>query len=80
MISGVKDDGNNTDILYTYTLTQPPGYLINIIPTNIRYQKVNKDRIEYIEFHIKDERGRPVEDFNGEVLSFFTFNLEYIYS
>ena len=35
VISGVKDNGNNTDILYNFTLTEPPGYLINIIPTNI---------------------------------------------
>ena len=40
VISGVKDNGNNTDILYTFTLTEPPGYLINIIPTNILYQNV----------------------------------------
>ena len=69
VISGVKDNGNNTDILYTFTLTEPPGYLINIIPTNILYQNVTKDRIEYKEFHIKDEHGRPI-DFNGDVLSF----------
>ena len=50
-------------------LMEPPGYLINIIPTNILYQNVTKDRIEYIEFHIKDEHGRPI-DFNGDVLSF----------
>ena len=37
LISGVKDNGNNTDILYTFTLTEPPSYLINIIPTNILY-------------------------------------------
>ena len=69
VISGAKDNGNNTDILYTLNLTEPPGYLINIIPTNILYQNVTKDRIEYIEFHIKDEHGRPI-DFNGDVLSF----------
>ena len=69
VISGVKDNGNNTDIQYTFTLTEPPGYLINIIPTNILYQKVTKDRIEYIEYHIKEELGRPI-DFNGDVLSF----------
>ena len=40
--------------IYTFTLTEPPGYLINIIPTNILYQNVTEDRIEYIEFHIKD--------------------------
>ena len=69
VISGVKDNGNNTHIPYTFTLTYPPGYLINIIRTNILYQNVTKDRIEYIEFHIKDEHGRPI-DFNGDMLSF----------
>ena len=34
--SGVEDNGNNADIIYTFTLTEPPGYLINIIPTNDR--------------------------------------------
>ena len=43
VISGVKDNENNTDILYTFTLTEPPSYLINIIPTNISYQNVTKD-------------------------------------
>ena len=69
LISGVKIKGNITDILYTFALTEPPSYLINIIPTNILYQNVTKDRIEYVEFHIKDEHGRPI-DFNGDVLSF----------
>ena len=36
-ISGVKDNGKDTDILYTFTLTVPPGYLINFITTNILY-------------------------------------------
>ena len=75
VISGVKDNGNNTDILYTFTLTEPPGYLVNFIPTNILYQNVTKDGIEDIEFHIKDEHGRPIE-FNGDVLS-FTLHLLY---
>ena len=56
VISGVKDNGKKTDILYTFTLTEPPGYLINIIPTNILYQNVTKNRKEYIEFPINDER------------------------
>ena len=73
VISGVINNGNNTDILYTFTLTEPPGYLISIIPVNILYQIVTKDRIEYFEFHIKDEHGRPI-DFNGDGLS-FTLNL-----
>ena len=48
VIPGVKDNGDNTDIIYTFTLTEPPGYLINIIPTVFLYQNVNKDRIEFI--------------------------------
>ena len=69
IISGAKDNGKDTEILYNFNLTEPPGYLINIIPTNILYQNVTEDRIEYIEFHIKDEFGRAI-DFNGDVLSF----------
>ena len=69
LISGVKDNGNSIDILYTFTLTEPPGYIINIIPTNIFYQNVTKYIIDYIEFHIKDQHERHI-DFNGDVLSF----------
>ena len=69
IISGAKDNGKDTDILYTFNLTERPGYMIINIPTNVLYQNVTKDRIEYIEFHIKDEHGRPI-DFNGDVLSF----------
>ena len=69
VIARVKDNGNNTDILYAFTLTEPPDYLINYLPTNILYQNLTKNGIEYIEFHIKDEHGRAT-DFNGEVLSF----------
>ena len=69
VISGAKDNGKDTDILYTFNLTEPPGYLINIKPTNILYQNVTKYRIKYIEFHIKDEHLRPI-DFDDDVLSF----------
>ena len=55
VITGVEDNWNNTDIQYTFTLTEPPGYLMTIIPTNILYPNVTKDRIEYIEFQIKDD-------------------------
>ena len=69
IISGAKDNGKDTDILYTFYLTEPPGYMIINIPKNVFYQNVTKDRIEYIEFQIKDEHGRPI-DLNGDVLSF----------
>ena len=38
-----KFNGKDTDILYTFNLTEPPGYLINIIPTDILYQSITKD-------------------------------------
>ena len=42
VISRAKDNGKDTDILYTFNLTEPPGYLI-LIPTNILYQNVTKE-------------------------------------
>ena len=38
----------------------PPGYMIISIPTNVLYQNLTKNKIEYIEFRIKDEYGRPI--------------------
>ena len=64
-----KDNGNETDILYTFSLIERAGYLINIRQTNVLYQDVTKERIEYIEFLIRDEQARPI-DFNGDALSF----------
>ena len=61
VISGVKVNGNNTDIHYTFNLIEPPGYMTNIIPNNVLYQNVTKERIEYIEFLIRDEHGRPID-------------------
>ena len=40
LISGVKDNGNNTDILYTFTPTEPPGYPMNILYQLISYIKM----------------------------------------
>ena len=54
-ISVVKDNGQDTDILCTFKLLEPTGYMISIIPINVLYQNVTKDIIEYIEFHFKDE-------------------------
>ena len=33
IISGFKDNGNNSDIIYTFNRTEPPGYMIANIPT-----------------------------------------------
>ena len=74
VISGVKDNGNDTDKLYTFNLIERPGYKINIMTNYVLYQNVTKDRIEYIEFHIKDEYGRPI-DF---IVGVFSFTLHLV--
>ena len=69
VISVAKNSGNKTDILCTFTLIEPTAYLTNITPVNAIYQNVTKERMDYFEFHITDEQGRPI-DFNGDVLIF----------
>ena len=53
-------------------MMEPPGHMINIIPNNILYRNVTRERMEYLEFHIRVEHGRPIE-FQGVALS-FTFH------
>ena len=65
----VKNNGNDTYVLSTFNLLDPPGYLLNITTTNVLYQNVTQQRIEYIELQKRDEHGRPF-DFIGDVLSF----------
>ena len=58
IISGAKDNGKDTDILYTFNLTEPPGYMIINFPTNVLYQNVTKDRIvPYLSFIFKMSMG-----------------------
>ena len=68
-IYGIKHNGYNSDIIYTFNLTEPPGYMKVIIPTNVLYRNVTTDRIQHIEFSARDQHGRPI-DFIGDVLSF----------
>ena len=68
--SGATDNGEDTDIFYTFNLTEPTGYMIIKIPTSILCQQVTKERREYEEFHIRDEQGRSI-DFNGDVFILF---------
>ena len=66
-ISVDKDNGNKTDILYTFTLIESPAYQTNITPVNAFYQNNTEERMENIEFQITDEQGRTI-DFNGDVI------------
>ena len=39
IISGAKDNFKDTDLLYTFNLTKPPGFIIINISNNVSYQK-----------------------------------------
>ena len=43
--------------------------MINILSSKVLYQNVTKERLECIEYHIRDEHDTSI-DFNGYVLSF----------
>ena len=40
IISGIKDNGNNSYILKSFNLTEPLGYMIVNIPTNVLFKKM----------------------------------------
>ena len=42
VISGAKDNNKHKDIMYIFLLTDPLGFMIINIPTNILYQIVTK--------------------------------------
>ena len=68
-MTSIKDNGKDSDIFHTFNLTEPPGHMIKNTPTNVLYHKVTKERMEYMEFSIRDEHGRLI-DFNADVFSF----------
>ena len=68
-IEGYLQNGRPTDILYTFRLNVPVGYKINETPQHVMYKKVIDDRIDYMDFSVKDENDIEI-DFNGEKLCF----------
>ena len=68
-IEGYLQNGKPTDILYTFRLNVPVGYKINETPQHVMYKKVLDERIDYMDFCVKDENGNEI-DFNGEKLCF----------
>ena len=53
VIPGFKDNGNNTDILYTFNLIEPPVYMMHIksnnkLQLNLHIKSNNKDQLPLI--------------------------------
>ena len=64
-VDGSIVNGIRGQILFSFNLSAPPGYKI-IKETNIiLYKKINKTRLDCIQFFLEDSNHNPV-DFNGE--------------
>ena len=64
IVSGIREQ-----ILFSFYLSAPPGYKIIKEPNIILYKKINKTRLDSIQFFLEDNNHNPV-DFNGETLTF----------
>ena len=68
-VDGSIVNGIREQILFSFILSAPPGYKIIKEPNIILYEKINKTRLDSIQFFLEDSNHNPV-DFNGETLTF----------
>ena len=68
-VDGSIVNGIREQILFSFNLSAPPGYKIIKEPNIIFYKKINKTRLDSIQFFLEDNNHNPV-DFNGETLTF----------
>ena len=68
-VDGSIVNGIREQILFSFNLSAPPGYKIINEPNIILYKKINKTRLDSIQFFLEDNNHNPV-DFNGETLTF----------
>ena len=71
-VDGSIVNGIREQILFSFNLSAPPGYKIIKEPNIILYKKINKtrlDSIQFFQFFLEDSNHNPV-DFNGETLTF----------
>ena len=68
-VDGSIVNGIREQILFSFNLSAPPGYKIINNPTTVLYKKMNKTRLDQIQFFLEDSNHNPV-DFNNETLTF----------
>ena len=68
-VDGSIVNGIREQILFSFNLSAPPGYKIIKEPNVILYKKINKTRLDSIQFFLEDNNHNPV-DFNSEILTF----------
>ena len=77
-VDGSIVNGIREKILFSFNLSAPPGYKIIKEPNTILFKKINKTRLDKIQFFLEDSNHNPV-DFNSETLTFI-FRIIKIYS
>ena len=68
-VDGSIVKGIREQILFSFNLSAPPGYKIIKEPTTVLYKKINRTRLDTIQFFLEDSNHDRV-DFNGQTLSF----------
>ena len=68
-VDGSIVNGIREQILFSFNLSSPGGYKNIKEPNIILYKKINKTRLDSIQFFLEDSNYNPV-DFNGETLTF----------
>ena len=76
-VDGSIVNGIREQILFSFNLSAPPGYKIIKEPNIILYKKINKTRLDSVQFFLEDNNHNPV-DFNSETLT-FTIQIIKIY-
>ena len=68
-IQGSIVNGIRESILYSFTLSSPPGHKTYKEPGIKLFKKINKSVLSHITFYFEDDDHKPV-DFNNETISF----------
>ena len=68
-VDGSFVNGIREQILFSFILSAPPGYKIIKESNSILYKKINKTRLDSIQFFLEDNNHNPV-DLNSETLTF----------
>ena len=61
--------GTREPILYSFSLSSPPGHSLYKEPRVKLFKKIKKSVLSHIRFYLEDDHHKPV-DFNGEPVSF----------
>ena len=64
IVNGVREP-----ILYSFSLSSPPGHKIYKAPRIKLFKKINKSVLSHINFYFEDDDHKPVS-FNGETIKF----------